>query len=211
MNRAAASTQTLGVLSAFMDFREAILPQFFPASWLDDSPEIVFSDFPSRIRVGYVIREAGAYSFLLKEQFLLSGLTSQALHSCALDNLGKLSSGQITFANVAGGAEGFISSEDNFAAARLLLPAVRREFASRLGDEFLASLPHRDDCFCWSQAQDPDRQTHHSVEALEDFASEEYKLTPDILLVNVSGFRLFREQDAYNKSLDASGGSVFRN
>jgi uncharacterized protein YtpQ (UPF0354 family) len=178
-----------------MDFRETVLPQFFPASWLNDAPEIVFSDFPSRIRVGYVTREEGAYSYLLKEQFSLSGLTPEALHSCALDNLCKLPSGQITFANVAGGTEGFISSEDNFVAARLLLPAVRTEFASRLGDDFLASLPHRD-CFCWSQAQDPDRQTRHAVEALEDFSFEEYNLTPDILLVNVTGFRLFREQDA---------------
>ena len=179
-----------------IEFRETVLPQFFPASWLDDAPEIVFSDFPSRIRIGYVIREEGTYSYLLKEQFSLSGLTPEALHSCALDNLSKLPSAEITFANVAGGTEGFISSKDNFAAARLLLPAVRAEFTSRLGDDFLASLPHRDDCFCWSQAQDQDRQSRHIAEALEDFMSEEYNLTPDILLVNVTGFWLFREQDA---------------
>ena len=179
-----------------MDFRETVLPQFFPASWLDAAPEIVFSNFPSRIRIGYVTREEGAYSYLLKEQLSLSGLTPEALHSCALDNLRKLPSGQIIFANVAGGAEGFISSEDNFVAARLLLPEVRAEFAARLGNEFLASLPQRDDCFCWAQTQDTDRQKRHSAEALEDFASEEYHLTPDILLVNVNGFRLFHEQDA---------------
>jgi hypothetical protein len=179
-----------------MDFRETVLPQFFPASWLVDAPEIVFSDFPSRIRIGYVMRKDGAYSYLLKEQFSLSGLTPEVLHSSALDNLSELPSGQITFANVAGGTEGFISSEDNFAAVRLLLPTVRAEFAARLGDEFLATVPHRDDCFCWSQAQDPDRQKRHAAEALKDFASEEYNLTSDILLVNVTGFRVFREQDA---------------
>jgi len=134
-----------------MDFRAAVLPQFFPAHWLQDTPEIVFADFPSRIRIDYIVREEGAYSYLLKEQFSASGLIIEALHSCALGNLRKLPSGRITFANVAGGAEGVISSEDNFAAARLLLPAVRAEFASRLGEEFLAVLPHRDECFCWSQ------------------------------------------------------------
>ena len=179
-----------------MDFRAAVLPQFFPAHWLQDTPEIVFADFPSRIRIGYIVREEGAYSYLLKEQFSASGLTIEALHSCALGNLRKLPSGRITFANVAGGAEGVISSEDNFAAARLLLPAVRAEFASRLGEEFLAVLPHRDECFCWSQAQESGRQLRHAAEAVEDFVSDEYNLTSDILLVNAAGFRLFREQDA---------------
>jgi len=178
-----------------MDLRKVALPQFFPAHWLDDMPEIVFSDFPSRIRVGYVVRENGAYSFVLEEQFVASRLTIEALHSHALDNLQMLPSGLITIAEVGQGAEGFISAKDNFAAARMLLPAVRAEFASRLGKEFLATLPHRDECFCWSQAQESGRQMRHAEEALEDFLSEEYSLTPDILLVNESGFRLFREQD----------------
>ena len=178
-----------------MDFRAAVLPQFFPAHWLHDAPGIVFSDFASRIRVGYVTRDEGEYSYLLEDQFSALGLTIEALHSCALSNLQMLPSGRITFANLAGGAEGFISCEDNFAAARLLLPAVRAEFASRLGDEFLAALPHRDECFCWSQTQDSDRQLRHVTEALEDFVSDEYNLTPDILLVNAEGFRVYREQD----------------
>jgi uncharacterized protein YtpQ (UPF0354 family) len=179
-----------------MDFRAAVLPQFFPAHWLRDTPEIVFSDFPSRIRIGYVVREEGAYSYLLEEEFSASGLAIEAVHSCALRNLRKLPSARITFADVAGGAEGFISSEDNLAAARLLLPTVRAEFASHLGNEFLAVLPQRDECFCWSQAQESGRQLRHAAEAVEDYVSDEYNLTPDILLVTSAGFRLFREQDA---------------
>ena len=178
-----------------MDFREAVLPQFFPAAWLDDTPEIVFSDFPSRIRVGYVVRKDGAYSYLLKERFVPWGLTIEAVHASALDNLQKLPSAQIRIASVGGAAEGFISAEDNFAAARLLLPEVRLKFASRLGDEFLATLPNRDQCFCWSQAQEGDRQLRHAADAVEDFATDDYNLTPDILLVNASRFRLFREQN----------------
>ena len=177
-----------------MNLRQAVLPQFFPASWLDDAPDVVSSSFPSRIRVGYVTRDDGAYSYVMNEQLKLSGLSLEALHSCALHNLSKLPSGRITFATVAGGAEGFISSDDNFGAARLLLPAVRAEFAARLGEEFLATVPHRDDCFCWSHAQDQDRQSLHAIEALEDFVSEEYNLTPDILRVTITGFSLFKEQ-----------------
>jgi hypothetical protein len=99
---------------------------------------------------------------------------------------------------VGGAAEGFITAEDNFAAVRILLPTVRLEFASQLGEEFLVTLPDRDQCFCWSQAQDSDRQLRHASEAVEDFVSEDYNLTPDILLVNTTTFRLFREQDTEN-------------
>jgi uncharacterized protein YtpQ (UPF0354 family) len=178
-----------------MNLREVVLPQFFPAIWLDDIPEIVSSDFPSRIRIGYVVRAEGTYSYLLKEQFSASGLTIEALHSHALDNLQMLPSGRITIADVGGAAEGFIFAEDNFAAARLLLPSVRSEFCSHLGDEFLATIPHRDDCFCWSQAQENCRQLRHAAEAIEDYLADEYALTPDILLVNAADFRLFREQE----------------
>lgn len=181
-----------------MDFREEVLPQFFPAAWLHDAPEIVFTDFPSRIRVGYVLRTDGAYSYLLNQQFLESGLTVEEVHASALVNLQNLSSGKITIASVGGAAEGFISAEDNFAAARILLPTVRLEFAAHLGDDFLATLPDRDQCFCWSQAQDGDRQLRHAAEAVEDFVSEDYNLTPDILLVNATTFRMFREQDTNN-------------
>ena len=178
-----------------MDFREEVLPQFFPAAWLNDAPEILFSDFPSRIRVGYVVRKNGAYSYLLNQELLESGLTIEGVHASALVNLQKLSSGKIRIARVGGAAEGFISAEDNFAAARILLPTLRLEFASHLGHDFLATLPDRDQCFCWSQAQDVDRQLRHAAEAVEDFISEDYNLTPDILLVNPTTFRLFRKQD----------------
>jgi hypothetical protein len=178
---------------AFDDFRTVVLPQFFQASWLDDHPEIVFSDFPSRIRVGYVVREDGGYSYVLREHCSELRLTIEELHSFALDNLRGLPSGRITFADVPGGAEGFISADDNFAAARLLLPGVRGKFASRLGDEFLAVLPHRDERFCWSQTQDAERHSRHASEALEDFVADDYNLTPDILLVNAEGFRVYRD------------------
>jgi len=121
----------------------------------------------------------------------------------ALDNLQKLPPARIRIASVGGAVEGFISADDNFTATRILLPTVRLEFASHLGDDFLAMLSDRDQCFCWSQTQDGDRQQRHAAEAVEDFVSEDYNLTPDILLVNPMTFRLFREQDTN----DVLGGS----
>jgi hypothetical protein len=96
---------------------------------------------------------------------------------------------------VPGGAEGWISAtEDNFASVRILLPKVQQIFRQQIAEEFLVSIPHRDDCFCWSPAQTPERQEKHARDALADFVQEKYNLTPDILVCSQGRFRLYREQ-----------------
>jgi hypothetical protein len=171
-----------------------VLPQFFPEHWLDP-PGPVFSEFPSRIRIGYVVRERGSYSYLCAEEFSGLSIGLEELHAAALTNLARLPSAEISIGKVPGGAEGWISaSEDNFAAVRILLPEVQEMFREEIADEFLVSLPHRDDCFCWSPAQSDERQEKHVRDALAAFLQEEYNLTPDILLCSRGSFRLHRLQ-----------------
>jgi len=38
------------------DLESRVLPQFFPAHWLEEAPDIVFADFPSRIRLVFPMR-----------------------------------------------------------------------------------------------------------------------------------------------------------
>jgi len=69
--RARRSAQPLGVMSddrARADLLHSVLPQFFPAHWLADAPDIVAMDFPSRIRIGYVMRGDGGYSYVTRPQ-----------------------------------------------------------------------------------------------------------------------------------------------
>jgi uncharacterized protein YtpQ (UPF0354 family) len=173
-----------------------VLPQFFPTLWLDP-PGIVFTDFPSRIRVGYVLRDGGAYSYIMDEEFSQLSLSLNELRSAALLNLARLPTANISIANVPEGAEGWISApEDNFGAVRILLPNVQREFQARLGDDFLVTLPHRDDCFCWSSTQSQERQARHIHKAREQFLHDEYNLTPDILRCSRHGFKLHFQQSS---------------
>ena len=178
------------------DIINRILPQFFPKHWLDD-PGIVFTDFPSRIRIGYVLRGDAAYSYLVDEEFAALGISVAELHAAAIANLARLPSASISIGKVPGGAEGWLHAiDDNFAAARILLPRVQREFAEALGEPFLVSLSHRDDCFCWSFAQSAERQQKHIQETLERFLQEKYNLTPDILRYSHEDFSLHLEQVA---------------
>lgn len=171
-----------------------VLPQFFPKHWLD-APGIVFTDFPSRIAVGYVLRgDTGGYSYIIDDQCAELGISVSELHAAALANLARVPSA-ISVGKVPGGAEGWIhGTEDNFVAARILLPEVQKEFTEALGEPFLVSLSHRDDCFCWSVAQPPERQQKHIEEALERFVKEDYNLTPDILRCARESFTLHLEQ-----------------
>ena len=140
------------------DVINRVLPQFFSKHWVVN-PGMVHSEFPSRIRVGYVLRGDDGYSFIVDDQFAELGISIGELHPAALANLARLPSASISIGKVPGGAEGWIhATDDNFAAARILLPNVQRKFMDVLGEPFLVSLSHRDDCFCWSLAQTQERQ-----------------------------------------------------
>jgi uncharacterized protein YtpQ (UPF0354 family) len=172
-----------------------VLPQFFPKHWLD-SPGMVFTDFPSRVRIGYVLRATSDYSYIMENDLAALRLSVEELHAAALGNLERLPSASISIGKVPGGAEGWLSAtDDNFAAVRILLPAVQEQFSQVLGAEFLLTIPHRDDCFCWSLTQSQDRQAKHARDALNDFLHDQYNLTPDVLLCRKGEFQLHLEQD----------------
>jgi hypothetical protein len=174
-------------------FKTAVVPQFFPADWLEEYP-IVFSDFPSKVRIGYVVQMERHYSYLLQDEFNGLGISLSELHLVALENLSAMPSGRMTIAKPSDGPEGFVAADDSFAAVRILLPEVRKCFASELGGKFLMVLPHRAWCFCWSLSQPAERQAKHAAEAMEDFVNDEYRLTPDILIATADTVDLYREQ-----------------
>lgn len=174
---------------------DQVLPQIFPRHWLEP-PGIVYSDFPSRICIGYVLRKEGCYSYLVDAEFSALSIRLEELHAAALRNLELLPAANISIGKVPNGAEGWIwAPDDNFAAVRILLPSAQEIFRQELGEDFLVSLAHRDDCFCWSLAQPAERQEQHAKDALAAFLTEEYNLTPDIFLCSHGSFQLQRQQD----------------
>jgi hypothetical protein len=174
-----------------------VYPQFFPAHWLTETCDIVHSTFPSCIRIGYVIRGDGGYSYLMGPEFRQSEIALGTLHESALRNLRALPMPELSVADTPGGPEAFLGeSSDNFMAARILLPVVQRELSRALGDEFLLALPCRDWMFCWSKSQSPDRRAHNVSEARKIFTSDDYSLTPDILSFSQGGgFQVHEQQD----------------
>jgi hypothetical protein len=172
-----------------------VLPQFFPAHWLDETPNIIFSEFPSRIRIGYVQRREGGYAYLMEAEFAESGLTRAELHVQAIRNLRELPIPNFHVGKHPGGSEAWLAdTHDNFVAARILLPDVHEAIATELGDEYFVAIPCRNWFFCWSKNQPAARQAHNAREALDIFLKDDYNLTPDVLLRSGEQFRLYQEQ-----------------
>lgn len=175
---------------------DAVYPQFFPENWLSKLKlGLAFSVFPSRIRIGYVLRMESAYSFITAVDLDTYDLSLVDLHAAALANLAKLQGASIAIAKVPEGSEGWVfANDDNFAAARILLPNFQEEFSKELGPEFYVALACRDDCLCWSVNQSIERQTQHARKVFEIFREDEYNLTPDILLYCKGNFQMHLEQ-----------------
>lgn len=185
------------------DLLSGVLPQFFPVHWLEDAPEIVFTGFPSRIRIGYVQRKNNGYSYVMHSTLQETGVTLGILHQAALHNLDALSNIQLTIGSTPGGPEAFLNTaEDNFQAARILLPRVQNSLAQKLGAEYYAAIPCRDWFICWSKNQSQEWKDKNISGALSDFLNDDYNLTPGILLKSETGFSVHLLQEPWQAGAD---------
>jgi uncharacterized protein YtpQ (UPF0354 family) len=178
------------------EIQSEVIPQFFPAQWLDEAPDIVHSEFPSRIRIGYVLRVNSGYTYVMRPHLERAGLTLLALHEAALGNLREMELPGLTVGKTPGGSEAFLSDvHDNFRAARILLPEVQQGLVEELGDEFFVAIPCRDWFFCWSKNQASEWQSRNIAQARSNFLEDDYRLTPDILLRSNASFALYTQQE----------------
>jgi uncharacterized protein YtpQ (UPF0354 family) len=181
--------------SARVDLLSSVLPQFFPAHWLADAPDIVAKDFPSRIRIGYVLRGDGGYSYVMRPQLESAGASVSELHTAALRNLRAMPMPELKIGQTPGGPELYLGeTEDNFAASRILLPDVQRVFAKELGTEYFAAIPCRDWFICWSRNQVDEWQSRNAASAKQTFLDDEYNLSPDVFLVSDGKFTIHMDQ-----------------
>ena len=59
---------------------------------------------------------------------------------------------------------------------------MKSKLKSELGQGFLFSIPSRDLCLFWNSSAPAELTQKHAQEASEDFESEEYNLTPHVLV-----------------------------
>jgi hypothetical protein len=181
--------------SARVGLLHSVLPQFFPAHWLSSAPDIVSTDFPSRIRIGYVVRGDGNYSYVMRPQLEGAETSLGELHEAALRNLRSMPMPELKIGETPGGPELYLGeTEDNFTASRILLPDVQRVFVDELGPEYFAAIPCRDWFICWSRNQVDEWKSRNAESAKQIFLDDEYNLSPDVFLVSNGRYSVHIDQ-----------------
>jgi hypothetical protein len=156
------------------------LPQFFPRPWEDEHDAFGIA-FTEDIALGFVTREHGGYSCLLKTDARAQGSPPADLLLEALNNLAQMREGaELKIARPPGSTVAWVKAPDNFAAVRMLLPTVKSKLATELGDHYLFTVPSRDLCLFWTASSSAELSDKHALEAQEDYKSEEYNLSPHV-------------------------------
>ncbi len=158
------------------------LPQFYPAAWKEEFG-LAGPVFAPGVCLGLVERQDGAYSFLTSDHLARLDRNFDELLSLGISTLGALTQGvELHVAKPPGATVAWVTAEDNFASVRILLPQVMSKLQSALGKGFLFSIPSRDLCLFWNIGAPRALTQKHAQEASDDFDSEEYNLTPHVLV-----------------------------
>jgi uncharacterized protein YtpQ (UPF0354 family) len=156
------------------------LPQFYPSYWTDDH-QVFGIPFIDEISIGFVTRDDGAYSYLLKNDFSTLNVNATFLLDTSIRNLEtEFESCEIKEYEIKGGRLVFWYSEnDNFTAVRILSKKYLAIVKKTFDNDFNFSIPERDVISCW-QTIDENENISLENETIEDFNDSEYGLSPKV-------------------------------
>jgi uncharacterized protein YtpQ (UPF0354 family) len=156
------------------------LPQFFPSYWIDKY-EVYGIAFTNEISIGFVGREDGGYTYLLKDEFIKLNIKLKELLKSSISNLDEeFENCEIKEYKLSGGSIAFWNSEnDNFTAVRFLSLRYLSVLKKIFKDDFYFSIPDRDLITCW-QTTDAEEMEKFRNETIEDFENSEYGLSNKI-------------------------------
>jgi uncharacterized protein YtpQ (UPF0354 family) len=148
---------------------------------------LVTRPFVAGVELGVVLIQSDGYGFVREEDRARWGVPEHELFETALKNLDQRSAEARLQGR--GDPDRFLSLEekDGYDAVRLLVPWIRQEASKFLGDPFLAAIPNRDFLIMWSTKNSPEFQTFGRTRAQEDFETQPYPLTRDLLRVWADG------------------------
>jgi hypothetical protein len=144
-------------------------------------PRLVGPSFPSEsgvhamplageLRLALTTRHVGRARFVLERELPALGLPHDELLRRALDNLARASRGARVIED---GPLTMLRSGDGLDSARLVLPGLHETFTSRLGEAFLAAVPHRD--VLWLARREHEAALRVRAEA--DFARAPHRIS----------------------------------
>ncbi|MGM0710846.1 DUF1444 family protein [Brevibacillus parabrevis] len=117
--------------------RHASMVKKYPDRW-------VVKEHTADTRVLYAFDQGEGYGLIAPDMLVAAGWTAEQLHAYAMDNLQKLPYAVKT-QEVAGNRIHFISPPDGYAASRVLLEPLLRQFdQEKQGESLGVAIPHQD-------------------------------------------------------------------
>ena len=112
------------------------------------------------------------------------GKSREDLYTIALQNLDSRSKG-LKLEQFTDSGLNFIAigAADGYAAARIVLPGIRKVIGERLGRPFFFGVPNRDFLICWSEGGGEDSRIIVRERLKKDFQEQPYPLSTAIFRV----------------------------
>lgn len=192
--RRAAAEQGLaaGATPTWEAARPRLRPQLVPADYAVQNPDLLRKPFLPGVDLAYAIDERERYALLLAPQAASWGLAEGELHAVALANFESLCQPGALEVTVPSdpanqGRWLAIEADDGYAAARILVPAMRQRMAELLGEPFFVGLPNRDFLVAWSR----DLSFHPAFadRVRQDFARKHHPLSPEVFVATAAEVR----------------------
>ncbi len=180
-------------LKTWEDAKVRIRPQIFPRAYLDQkefAQKMVFKPlaFSNQLMEGYVVDSKRAFRYVMKSDLKKWNVSQEIIKDTAYENLVQASTGTKLEAIRARGSKTqgrylTIDINDGYAAARLLLPAVRNKIESQLGKPCFVAIPNRDYLIAWSYDSDTDQLKQFENKVVRKFHFKDHPLSPEIYAI----------------------------
>ena len=174
---------------SFEQLRERIFPMILSEGTADGRADAVSQPLVDGLRVAYAIDSDRTIAYILRSQFDEWEISTDDLHSAALDNL--VSRSETMVASAAQDPDdGKISlilfqTGDGYDASRLLLPTLHDRLREYLGSPFAAAIPTRDLLLCFRN--DAETLARVKEQVADDFRRMPHQVTDRLLLVTPDG------------------------
>lgn len=136
--------------------------------------------FSNKLFEGFVIDSENTFQYLYQENLQKWNVNLDVVSKCAYENLSKNSQNLKLELHDEGSKGKYItiSVTDGYAAARILLPEIRKRLQKDLGDRCFVGIPNRDYLIAWSS--DAPHQERFAEQVRKSYRSRHHPLTPQV-------------------------------
>ncbi len=173
---------------SFEELKERIFPMLLPESAGEVHADTVSQPLIDGLRIAYAIDSDRTIAYIPKAQFNEWNISTDELHTTALDNL--IARSETMVASAAQDEDNRINlilfqTGDGYDASRLLLPTLHDRLREHLGSPFAAAVPTRDLLLCFRS--DADTIARVKDQVMEDYRRMPHQVSDRLLLVTADG------------------------